>query len=275
MSIATRWLAGAAGLVALAGAVPLAAQQPVRKEAAPGAIAELRISVVDDTAKAAVLRSGVLPFDRQGLNLVLAVGAVDAAGKPVPLGRNTPKWTTSDENVVSLYSDPNGASMRVVAQQDGRATLSVAAAGKTVSVPVIVGKARLEIAASELTPAFRVARLEIVELQAGSNGAKLTGTTVSLTENGENMILGARAYNADGGALPLEEFPVAWSTSDSTVIQIFQTANAQTWIAARAPGTAKITALIQGVSAVVDGTVRPALETAAAPRRHRGRAAAP
>lgn len=116
---------------------------------------------------------------------------------------------------------------------------------------------------------------------ASAHGGTLDGTTLTLRENGDNLILGARAFNADGGVTPLKEFPVVWSTSDSAVIEIFQTEDAQTRATGRNPGTAKITAVLQGVSAVVDGTVRPAeqlqmaRQTAAASRAIRGRPTAP
>lgn len=237
-------------------AAPLVAQpsRPATTE-----IAELRIRITN-TEHAPVAGSGVLPFDRQGLIATVAVIGVDAAGRPVPGARlGAVRWTTTDEKVVSIYDDPAGASVRVVAQHDGRAALTVTAAGgKTATLPVVVGQARHEIAANELTAKFRVARLEVVAEKgnAGPN-AEVTSGRLRLKTNGHGALLKARAYAADGTVIPVEHLPVAWSTGDEKVVELYQTGTESTQLTARAPGSTTLTASIQGVTATVSAEVLP------------------
>lgn len=230
------------------GAIDAAAQQG----GGPPAIATLRIRVTGELAPLA--ESGMLTFPGQGPNVVLEAIATDAAGKTVSAARFAPRWATSDENVVSLYSAPAGPSMRIVAQQDGRATVTVTAAGKTASIPVAVGDARLAIAASELAPAFRVARLEVAERQPGDE-PKLSGRAILLGENGDQAILGARAYAADGREIPLEHFPVTWTSTDATVVELIQTFEAQTRVVGRESGRTTVSASIQGTSVAIEAFV--------------------
>ena len=249
MSVIIRTLRCVAlGVLAGLGAGDATAQQG----GGPPAVAALRIRVTGELAPLA--ESGMLTFPGQGPNVVLEVVATDAAGKPVNVTRFAPRWATSDENIVSLYSAPAGTSMRIVAQQDGRATVTVTAAGKTASLPVAVGDARLAIAASELTPAFRVARLAVAEREPGDEG-KLSGRAILLGENGDQAILGARAYAADGREIPLEQFPVTWTSSDATVAELMQTFEAQTRVVGRESGRATVSASIQGLSVAIEAFV--------------------
>jgi hypothetical protein len=228
----------------------------------PTTVAALRIRITN-SEHAPVAESGVLTFDRQGLIATVGVVGVDAGGRPVPrLG--AVRWTTSDENVVSIYDDPHGASVRVVGQQGGRAALTVTALGKTATLPVVVGKARLEIAASELTPRFRAARLEILA-ERGNSGpdAETVAGGLRIKENGHGARLKARALAADGKTIPLEFFPVAWSTGNAEVVELSQTDTAATQLVGRNTGTTTITATIQGITATVNAEVVPSATTVA------------
>lgn len=246
----------AAGLAtALALTAPVA---PARAQAA--APAEIRIRV--DGEKAANAGSGMLTFPRQGLQARVTVVGVDTAGKPVSLARLAPRWSSSDPTVVSTYGNPSsnpiGVGMLVVAQEDGRATLSVTAGGKTASIPVVVGKARQGIAAAELTPKFRVARLEIVA-ETGNAGpeAEATAAGVRLRENGHGVLLRARAVAADGTPVPLADFPVVWATGDEKIVELYQTDETETQTTSREVGRTTVTASVQGIAATVSVEVLP------------------
>ncbi len=146
-------------LLLLAVASPALAQQP--RSAGAGALRAVQIQITDEWARVAA--SGVLTFPRQGLMARATVVGIDTAGKPMTVGRLSPRWSTSDATVVTTYGNPSdnpvGATMGLVAQEDGRAAITVTVAGKSATLPVIVGKARLAIAASELAPKLRLARL--------------------------------------------------------------------------------------------------------------------
>ena len=248
MTVVSRWMLGAAGILALSHPDRLSAQ--ASRPAAPTPVAALRIRVTGE--KSAVGASGVLPFASQGQNAELSVVATDAAGRTVPLARATPTWTTSDEEVVSLYGGSAGPTARVVAQQPGRATVTVTALGRSASIPVVVGEARREIAAAEVAPRFRVARLEVTEEGAES---ALAGRALLLGENGHNTLLVARAYAADGREIPLADFPVTWASSAGEVIELLQVSEAQARVVGREPGRSTVTATIQGVRVVLEGYV--------------------
>lgn len=254
MRVVSRWMLGVAGILALSHPDRLSAQ--ASRPAAPTPVAALRIRVTGE--KSAVGASGVLPFASQGQNAVLSVVATDAAGRTVPLARATPTWTTSDEEVASLYGGSAGPTARVVAQQPGRALITVAALGKSASIPVVVGEARREIAAAELAPRFRVARLEVTE--DGAEGA-LSGRALLLGENGHNTILVARAYAKDGSEIPLADFPITWASSDGEVIELMQASEAQARVVGREPGRSTVTATIQGVRVALEGYVGDARST--------------
>ena len=242
-------------MLVVAAAVAAHGEARAQQAAARPAVAELRIRITNQE-HAAVATSGVLTFDRQGLIATVSVVALDAAGKPARTG--PVRWTTSDEKIVSIYDDPSGASVRVVAQEDGRAALTVRAAGKTATLPVIVGAARREILASELAPRFRVARLEILA-EKGNAGpdAEVAGGKLRIRTNGHGALLKARALSADGTPLPLEFFPVAWSTADDKVAELSQTGTGETQVVAREPGSTTLTASIQGITATVSVEVVP------------------
>lgn len=242
-----RWMFSALVTVALAHPTAVRGQQ-----GAGSAVADLRIRATGP--KATVATSGVLPFDRQGLNEVLAVAAIDAAGKPVSVERFAPRWTTSDSTVVSLYSNPTGSTMRVVAQQPGRATVTVTVLGKSATIPVIVGKARETIAAAELTQQFRVARLELTPSKSGAGDADaaLTGRALLMRQNGHALYLNAKAFASDGTPIPLDEFPVTWTTGNASVAELLQPTQKSVLVVGREHGRTTVTATIQGVSVAVD-----------------------
>jgi hypothetical protein len=229
-------------------AAGLGAQQG-RPEADP--LAELRIHVTDEE-HAAVAGSGVLPFDRQGL--IATVSVADSLDNFRRGGRV--RWSTSDPNVVSIYDDPSSRTVRVVAQADGRAMLTATVGGRTVSIPVFVGAARREITAADLAPRFRVARLEIVA-EKGSAGAELEAAEgrLRVRENGHGGMLRVRAFAADGSPIPLEHFPVTWGNAQDKVVELSQAGTHETQLVAREPGSTRISASVQGVTATVDAEV--------------------
>ena len=223
------------------------------QERVAGTVATLRLRVTNEE-HAPVAESGVLTFDRQGLIAAVTVVALDANGRAVRAG--AVRWTTSDEKIVTIYDTPTAPSVRVVAQEDGRAALTVTAGGKSATLPVVVGSARLQIAAAELAPQFRVSRLEILaEPGFAGPGAEATQGKLRLKENGHGALLKARAFAADGTPVPLEFFPVAWTSGDEKIVELVQTAAAQTQIVARAPGSTTLAASIQGVTATLSADV--------------------
>ena len=250
------WKTAACVLVAIAFAAP--ASEAQKAAARRPAVAELRIVVKGE--KAANAESGMLTFPRQGLQAQVSVVGLDTAGKPVSLARLSPRWSSSNKEVVSTYGNPSdnpvAVSLLAVAQEPGRAVLSVTAAGKTASIPVVVGEARHEIAASELTPKFRVAKLEIIA-EKGNAGPEADAAAggVRLRENGHGLLLRAKATAADGSVVPLEDFPVKWTGGDASIVELYQTGDDQTQITAKAPGKTTITASIQGITATVNAEV--------------------
>lgn len=245
-----------AASLALAG-IALTPDGAWAQAGASKAAAQLRIKVQGNAAA-----SGVISFPRQGPNAVVSVVALDAAGKPVTAALSGAKWETSDEDVVSLYGGSSGASTRIVAQQNGRATLTVTALGKSASMTVVVGAARKEVAASEVVPAYRVARLEAKQYDAHDPDATLSGRALLLAENGHNASIRILAYAADGKPIPLDDLPVTWATSDADVIELMQENESEVRVVGREPGQAKVTATIQGVTLTLDGYVGDARQTA-------------
>lgn len=243
-------------LFALLVPLALSAQTPT---GSAGALRELRIRITD-AEWARVAESGMLTFPRQGLMARASVVGIDTAGKPMSVGKLSPRWSSSDTSVVSTYGSPSysrvGETMGLVAQEDGRATITVTAGGKTTTLPVVVGKARLTIAASELTPKFRAARLEVFA-DTGSVGqeAEASASGIRLRENGHGVLLRPRATAADGTVIPLEHFPVTWTTSDEKVVELYQTTDTTTQTTAHDPGTATITATFQGLTVGVPAAV--------------------
>lgn len=233
--------------------VPVIARAQQRPVTA-AALREVRIRFTDEWAR--VAESGVLSFPRQGLMARATVVGIDTAGKPMSVGRFAPRWSTSDRNVVSTYGNPSdnpvGAAMGIVAQEAGRAAITVTVAGKTATLPVIVGKPRLEIAASELTPKFRAARLEVIA-DVGNAGPEAEGSSsgIRLRENGHGVLLRPKATAADGTVIPVEHFPVTWTTSDEKIVELYQTTDTTTQTTAHAVGSATITATLQGISVTV------------------------
>lgn len=245
-------------LLASLASVVLATSPAEAQQTRPApAIAGVRIRITGEHS--ALAESGVLTFDRQGLIATVAVVGVDAAGRALPAARlGGVRWTTSDENVVSIYDDAARASVRVVGQQDGRATLTVNAGGRTATLPVFVGKARHDIAAGDVTPKFRVARLEILAEQGNAGpDAEVANGRLRVRTNGHGALLRARALAADGTPVPLAYFPVAWSTADERVTELSQTGSEQSQVVAHEPGATTVTASIQGTTATVNVEVVP------------------
>ena len=244
----------AAALIALAtlGTSGAAAQQ------GGGASTVARLAIRAEGELAAIAASGVITFPGQGHSLTLHVVATDAAGKPVPVARYAPKWTTTDKDVVSLYGNPSdnpvGTSMRIVAQQDGRATVSVTVLGKTASIPVAVGAARATIAASELDPRFRVARLELTTAKtgAGESEAELEGRALLLKENGHSLTLKAKAFAADGTPVSLDAFPVVWTTGDQNVAELWYVKDTEVTVVSRRGGRATVIGKVQDVTLPIE-----------------------
>jgi len=241
----------AAALLAL-GATGAGAQQ------GGGASTLARLAIRAEGELAATAASGVITFPRQGHSLTLHVVATDAAGKPVSVTRYAPKWATTDKNVVSTYGNPSdnpvGPSMRIVAQQDGRATVSVTVLGKTASIPVAVGAARATIAASELDPKFRVARLELTTAKtgAGESEAELEGRALLLRENGHSLTLKAKAFAADGTPVSLDAFPVVWTTGDQSVAELWYVKDTEVTVVSRRGGRATVTGKVQDVTLPIE-----------------------
>src|SRR5687767_10405922 len=129
---------------------------------APQQVVAIRIKVIRD--REAIARSGLIPLKSQGRGATLTVIGLDAAGKQVPLAHAFPRWTTTDADVVSL--DSIGMISNIVAQRDGRVTVTISALGLTDTIPVVVGKARFALKGSEIAPPYRVARLDLREVDA-------------------------------------------------------------------------------------------------------------
>ena len=227
----------AAVLLAAPFAAPLLGQQ-----GAGGAAGAVQIKIKVDDPRAA---SGVMPFASQGQNAVFVVTATNAAGQKVDVEKFAPRWTTDNEDVVSfLPADAKGPSVRVVAQKDGQAVVTVSMLGQTATQRVVVGEARKELGAGDVAPAFRIARLEI-------RADRLSGRVLLLGENGENAVLEARAYAADGRTLSLVDFPVKWTTDNEDVAEFFNTGEGHARVVGRKPGRAVITASVLGVTATI------------------------
>lgn len=228
---------------------PALAQQP--RSVGAGALREVRIQITDEWAR--VAESGVLTFPRQGLMAHATVVGVDTAGKPMSVGRFAPRWSTSDDRVVSTNGNPLGPAVGLVAQEDGRATITVTVAGKSATLPVAVGMARRAIAGSELAPKFRVARLELTaDVGAAGPEAEASASGVTLRENGHGVLLRPHAVAADGSDIPVEHFPVSWASSDDRVVELFQTTDTTAQLTSHEPGTATVTATLQGTTATVN-----------------------
>jgi hypothetical protein len=240
-------------LLLLAVASPALAQQP--RSVGAGALREVRIQFTDEWAR--VAESGVLTFPRQGLMARATVVGIDTAGKPMSVGRLAPRWSTSDATVVSTYGNPSdnpvGAAVGLVAQEDGRAAVTVTVAGKSATLPVVVGKARLAIAPSELAPKFRLTRLELIaDVGAAGPEADASASGLTLRENGHGVLLRPRAIAAGGTEIPVEHFPVTWTSSDDKVVELFQTTDTTAQITSHEPGTATVTVTLQGTTATVN-----------------------
>jgi hypothetical protein len=260
--------------VLLLVSAPAFAQQP--RSAGAGALPEVRIRITGEWAR--VAESGVLTFPRQGLMAHATVVGIDTAGKPINVGRFAPRWSTSDARVVTTSGDPMGAAVGLVAQEDGRATITVTVAGRSATLPVAVGMARRAIAGSELAPRFRVARLELTA-DVGTAGpeAEASARGVTLRENGHGVLLRPHAVAADGTDIPVEHFPVTWASSDDKVVELFQTTDTSAQLTSHEPGTATVTATLQGTTASVNvevvamgttvGPMRGATVVASAARR--------
>jgi hypothetical protein len=253
---------------------PALAQPP--RSVGAGALREVHIQITGEWAR--VAESGVLSFPRQGLMAHATVVGIDTAGKPMSVGRFAPRWSTSDAEVVTTYGNPVGAAVGLVAQEDGRATIMVTIAGKSAALPVVVGMARRAIAGSELAPKFRVARLELTaDVGAAGPEAEASASGVTLRENGHGVLLRPRAVAADGTDIPVEHFPVTWATSDDRVVELFQTTDTTAQLTSHEPGTATVTATLQGTTATVNvevvkmgttvGPMRGATVVASAARR--------
>lgn len=240
----TRCLVSALLLVS----APALAQQP--RSAGAGALREVRIRITDDWAR--VAESGVLTFPRQGLMARATVVGIDTADKPMSVSRFAPRWSTSDARVVTTSGNLPGAAVGLVAQEDGRAAITVTVAGKSATLPVAVGMARLAIAGSELAPKFRVARLELTA-DVGAAGPEAEASAIGLTlrENGHGVLLRPHAVAADGTDIPVEHFPVTWASSDDKVVELFQTTDTTAQLTSHEPGTATVTATLQGTTATV------------------------
>ena len=226
-------------LLLLAVASPALAQQP--RSAGAGALREVQIRFTDEWAR--VAESGLLTFPRQGLMARATVVGIDTAGKPMSVDRFAPRWSTSDAMVVTTHGNPSdnpvGAAVGLVAQEDGRATITVTVAGRSATLPVLVGKARLAIASRELAPRFRLARLELIaDVGAAGPEADASASGVMLRENGHGVLLRPRAMAADGSEIPVEHFPVTWSSSDDKVVELHQTTDT----------TAQLTSIIRSLA---------------------------
>jgi|GEM_PF-4230209 len=141
------------------------------------------------------------------------ISATPQSADRIPLTDRAVTWTTSDSSVA--FVTPHGT---VLAQKVGTVTLTATSEGKQ-------GHARVEVSAPPPPPAVASVRV--------------TPGEVTLSEDPATWVLSARTLDEEGRELTGRD--VAWSSSDTTVLKVYDGQ-----LVVRGTGTAFVTAVSEG-----------------------------